>query len=168
MNMATCESIQALVDLLGTIELMAKAASTDEEDVLVEECTRAGIKAAKKDGLYFSGAHWYSRKNGKVRDSYTLKYQKDGTAHFCQTFAVMIHLGNENLPVEQRLVPEDYAKNIERAMDFWIGFLTSNDLIGKWIAKQMVPKTTFAKLKLALQDARGSAASLVSCKYGVD
>ncbi len=166
--MATCETIQALVDALGTMELMAIAASDSDADVPVSQCTRAGISAAKTDGLYFSGAHWYSRKNGKNRDSYTLKYQKDGTAHFCQTFAVMIHLGNENLPVDQRLVAEDYTRNIEKAMDFWITFLTQNRKIGTWLAKQMIPAATLAKLKLALLDARGSAASLVACKYGVD
>ena len=163
--MATCETIQSLVDVLGTIELLEIAASEDDTPVKVTECSRAGVSAAKTDGLYFSGAHWYSRKGGKTLDSYTLKYQKSGSAHFCQTFAVMIHLGNANLPVDQRLVPEDYARNIERAMDFWLTFVTDNKKIGTWLAKQMTPAATLAKLKIALRDARGSAAGLVGCGF---
>ena len=77
----------------------------------------------------------------------------------------MIHIGNENLPVDQRLVAEDYARNIERAMDFWLTFLKDNKNIGNWIAKQMIPAATLAKLKIALTDARGSAASLVGCGF---
>jgi len=163
--MATCTTIQPLVDVLGTIEFIAIAASDSDTPVSVTECSRAGVRSAKTDGLYFSGAHWYSRKNGKTLDSYTLKYQKSGSAHFCQTFAVMIHIGNENLPIDQRLVAEDYARNIERAMDFWLTFLKDNKNIGNWIAKQMIPATTLAKLKIALTDARGSAASLVGCGF---
>jgi hypothetical protein len=51
-------------------------------------------------------------------------------------------------------------------MDFWLTFLTENKKIGNWIAKQMIPAATLAKLKLALMDARGSAAALVACKDG--
>lgn len=94
--MADCDSIAELVDALGTVELLAIAAAQSDaaDEVNVEvHGTRAGATSARTDGLHFSGAHWYSRKGGVTKNSYDEHYQKAGTAHFCQTFAVMIHRG---------------------------------------------------------------------------
>ncbi len=163
--MADCDSIATLVDMLGTIDLLAAAASTTNTPVEVyEHHNAAAAKSDKNDGLHYSGAHWYSRKGSSITDSYTEKYQIAGTAHFCQSFAVMIHLGNANLDSKMRLQPNEYAKNIEKAMDFWINFFTTNAAFKKWLTDQFTGWTP-TKLMNEFLDVRGSAASLVGCKY---
>lgn len=166
--MADCNSIARLVDALGTVELLAIAAAPSDSDVAVHvevHKTRAGATSARKDGLHFSGAHWYSRKAGKTRNSYDERYQKDGSAHFCKTFAVMIHRGNDDLPADQRLEPGDYAKNIIKAMKFWRAFFKDNVAIRRWFVDQ-IDGMSYASLKLELQDIVGSAARLTNCRYG--
>ncbi|MEJ2407485.1 MAG: hypothetical protein P8171_25105 [Candidatus Thiodiazotropha sp.] len=97
-----------------------------------------------------------------MRNSYDEHYQQAGTAHFCQTFAVMIHLGNDALPVGQKLKAYEYAKNIKRAMDFWHSFFKTNDAIADWLVAEYTKQSFF----LALADVKKSAESLVGCKHG--
>lgn len=166
--MADCDSIAHLVDMLGTRELLAIAAAPSESniDVNVEvHSTKAAAAGASTDGLHFSGAHWYSRKNGGTKNSYGEDYQKQGTAHFCQTFAVMIHRGNDDLPLEHRLIATEHSKNIKKAMDFWLDFFKANKNIRDWFLLEI--KLTYQQLKLTLLDIRGSAESLVSCQHGL-
>lgn len=173
--MDKCDAIAWLVDLLGTIDLIEVAS---DSKVYVD-------KRADKDvpGLYFFKGHWYCSKGGVVLDSYSLKYQMKGTAHFCQTFATMISLGETKELAEGKL-----ADNIKAAMDFWIKFFTQQVQITKWFLKN-VHTSDWKDDMINLQDLSGkgdvplsklnakdlisflrlvkqSAGSLVGCRQG--
>lgn len=128
-----CDSIEWLVDILGTLDLLASAGDCDAYDVSVRGPARSNFRGSKPpDGLYFDGAHWYSVKGFLKQDSYTAQYQVKGTAHFCQTFALMIYLGKDS-----SLKVGDYAENVRKALQFWIDFFTTNPDHGKWICKNI-------------------------------
>ena len=120
-----CDTIEWLVDILGTTELLSSLIGAPAVNL---EDNRQSIAELKRDkpnlpnGIYFDGSHWYSVKNNIRQDSYNLNYQKKGTAHFCQTFAVMIYIGkpyiNDLIPYD--LIPYNYSHNITVAIDFWL------------------------------------------------
>lgn len=171
-----CNTIDWFVDMLGTIDFLA---SVIDGNVYVD--TRA--VNGKPDGLYFLRGHWKAVKGGVVFDSYKARYQLDGTAHFCQTYAAMMYLG-------EPLVVGDYAGNIVRAMQFWLAILKNNKALRDWFVQQIkcsdwaqqnktinaddllaVPDTplsaiTYAKLQLFIQRVSGAAAHLTGCKEG--
>ncbi|WP_022665346.1 hypothetical protein [Desulfospira joergensenii] len=97
---------------------------------------RANAKTDQTIGLHYSGAHWYARMpNGDLKDSYTEKYQIDGTAHFCQSFAAMIFLKDD------RLKPNEYADNIKKAVEFWIeyidGVIKQGSAMKNWLLRRL-------------------------------
>ena len=121
----------------------------DDNFVNISEETHHGslYRTDKPTGLYYYGGHWYyydmenrARKdrlagrepryvnnvNKGVYDAYKEDYQLDQTAHFCQTFALLIYR-MMSYGDDFGLKRGEYAKNIEIAMQFWIDFLTEND-----------------------------------------
>lgn len=134
-----CDELQWIVDLFGTVEILASIISsespntdfiianmetneiTDPEGttISVGRINKGDVKGGKTpSGLYFNGAHWYSLKNRTTTDSYDLKYQIKGTAHFCQTFALLIFLGKDKTG-KYKMTPENYSLNIYNALEFW-------------------------------------------------
>ena len=127
----------------------------------------------------FDGAHWYSIKDGIKQDSYTLKFQVKGTAHFCQTFAMMIYLNYTSM-----LKPEKYANNISEAINFWINIFKKYPSIldyvineirtSKWANKGIIlygtntplNKITGKQLMNFLQLLKQYSQMFVSCKQG--
>jgi hypothetical protein len=115
-----CDTIEWLVDILGTTELLSSLIGAPAVNLENDRHSRAELKRDKPNlpnGIYFDGSHWYSVKNNIKKDSYNLNYQIKGTAHFCQTFAVMIYIGE---PYINDLVPYNYSYNITIAIDFWL------------------------------------------------
>ena len=115
-----CDTIEWLVDILGTTELLSSLIEAPAINLEDDRKLRTELKRDKPNlpnGIYFDGSHWYSVKNNIKQDSYNLKYQIKGTAHFCQTFAVMIYIGE---PYINDLIPYDYSHNITVAIDFWL------------------------------------------------
>lgn len=120
--------------------------------------TRNKAKSATEHGVHYSGAHWFARlTNNTTTDSYTLKFQSDGTAHFCQTFAVMIYTGNT-----KKLKAFDYAGNVEVAMDFLLAYLNDakkDKAISKWLSSALNEVgLTLVTFEQKITQARGSAA----------
>lgn len=117
-----CDDIAWLVDILGTTSLLESAC---------DGCSvvRWGYGVnPPKDGLFFKRGHWYCYKNGKSSDSYSLDYQIKGTAHFCQTFAAMMYLGETSA-----LRASAYKANIQVAVQFWMDLFTQYKTITKWV-----------------------------------
>ena len=124
-----CNTIEWLVDLLGTIDLLQtvitpasrkeRYAIVDLKDKNTSSDTRDAFRARGEvdvpDGLYFDGAHWFSVKNKEKKDAYGARYQIIGTAHFCQTFAAMIFTEKVSA-----LKKREWAGNIKAAIDFWL------------------------------------------------
>lgn len=84
--------------------------------------------ASKPPGLHFTGAHWASALKGVRKESYGMKYQIDKTAHFCQTFAVMIHITRDK-GVDFGFVEEDWANNIRIVLRFLTEMFQSVDYL---------------------------------------
>lgn len=115
-----CDTIEWLVDILGTTELLSSLIEAPAVNLEDDRQSRAELKRDEPNlpnGIYFDGSHWYSVKNNIKEDSYNLNYQIKGTAHFCQTFAVMIYIGE---PYINHLKPYDYSHNITVAIDYWL------------------------------------------------
>lgn len=113
-----CDTLEWIVDIFGTTNLLSSLIDAPAIDLTENRQLKSEFKQKNPNlpnGIYFDGAHWYSLKNGLKEDSYSLKYQVKGTAHFCQTFAIMIYL-NDTFTLK----PEKYAENIYAAINFWI------------------------------------------------
>lgn len=134
-----CDDLEWIVDIFGTVQLLASIISSESpsKDFIIADMSdneitdsegntlkvgrinRGDVKQGKgPPGLYFNGAHWYCLKNGKTTDSYQLGYQMDQTAHFCQTFALIIFLGKDKTG-KYKMIKQDYGKNIYTALQFW-------------------------------------------------
>jgi hypothetical protein len=140
-----CNDLEWIVDIFGTVQLLASIISSeipsenfiiadmskneitdsDGNTIKVSRINRGDVKQGKgPPGLYFNGAHWYSLKNGKTTDSYELGYQMDQTAHFCQTFALIIFLGKDKTG-KYKMIKQNYGKNIFNALEFWKDIFTN-------------------------------------------
>ena len=117
-----CDTLEWIVDIFGTTSLLSSLIEAPAVNLTENKQLRAEFRKNNPNlpnGIYFDGAHWYSIKNGLKQDSYSLKYQIKGTAHFCQTFAMMIYLNDTS-----ELKSEQYAHNISVAINFWINIFT--------------------------------------------
>ena len=151
-----CDELEWLVDVFGTMELVEGILSLyDEENFVVVDVkkkrqvpangdmeylkykpnTRDIKQGIGKKGLYFDGSHWYSLKNGVTKDSYMMKYQQSGTAHFCQTFAILIYTGLSN--TKYKLYPNELGRNIYTAIQFWIDLISDNSSYAKFIIDEI-------------------------------
>jgi hypothetical protein len=119
------DDIAWFIDILGTTKLLAAVAGCE---VVVY---KRGV-TPPNDGLFFKIGHWYCLKNNASSDSYSAGYQLKGSAHFCQTFAVMLYLGTT-----QKLVKDKYADNIKLAIDFWIAKLENEAGIANTILEEI-------------------------------
>lgn len=187
-----CDSIDWLVDILGTTDFLAKvldAAGFEGAVFTAESLGRRRSSYKMTDqiaqehgaGLYFDGAHWHSFDGQKLTDSYTEQFQQKGTAHFCQTFAVMIHTRSTD-----KLTPTQLSTNIRAAMQFWIDTLGKDVALQRMILREIktsnyadegriakvgedeipLDSITWAQLKRFMLDVQESAASLVGCREG--
>lgn len=156
--------LQPLLDALGDINILDHImVFGGTEGVAVAHTTRTKAKSAREHGVHYSGSHWYARlTNNTTTDSYTLNYQSDGTAHFCQTFAVMIYTGNVT-----KLKAYDYAKNVEAAMDFlltYVNYVQANAALRSWLSAALAEVgLTLVTFKQKIIQAKGSAATV--CTY---
>ena len=159
------EELQPLLDALGDVNVLEHLMElAGKEGEAVVHGTRAGAKSGREKGIHYSGAHWYARlSDGTGTDSYTCNYQSQGTAHFCQTFAVMIYTGND-----QKLKAYDYAGNIEKAMDFlkaYIKEVKKDAELKKWLGKALKEVgLTLTKFEQKIIQARGAAAVVSAYK----
>ena len=166
---------------------MQKVISNRHNTYPVEELARGPKKSDFKregapfpDGLYFMDGHWYSCRDNERKDSYTLKYQRPGTAHFCQTFAAMIFLGED----EHSLKAEQWADNIKQAVQFWIDLINNKPAVrtmildeiktSKWAKKggkfegteNLLKNATKEQLLSFLEEVKSNAATFVPCTEG--
>jgi hypothetical protein len=161
----TPEELQPLLDALGDVNILENMMEFGGvAGEAVSHNTRAGAKSDSKKGIHYSGAHWFARlQNGGLTDSYTCQYQLPGTAHFCQTFAVMIYTEKDD-----NLIKRDYAGNIQKAMDFLTGYV--NDVKSdrgqkKWLAGALREVgLTLASFERKIIQARGAAAIVSTYK----
>lgn len=137
-----CDDIEWFVDVCGLVdvvlELLRKGdAITVKEGRVSTIYLKTGKDSYKSEkapgsgkiyappGLIFDGSHWYHKKrDGEIVDSYDTGVQIKGTAHFCQTFAIMSYLNKTEM-----LKKGEYTHNIEVAVDFWKHTLSSNENI---------------------------------------
>ena len=116
-NSDICDQLEWFVDCLGTtdfLEMILRKYDAGEVTVLKR---RAGRRKAPT-GLIFDGAHWVYKDTNTIYNSYNLKHQVRGTAHFCQTFALMYALQNSS-NLKTHLDEGAYADNIRTAVKFW-------------------------------------------------
>jgi hypothetical protein len=157
----TPEELQPLIDALGLDRILEDLMEFGgKEGGVYFHNTRNGAKTATEIGLHYSGAHWYARMSiDSGGDSYSLGYQRDGTAHFCQTFAVMIFTGNDGA-----LKNRSYVQNIEKAMDFLMAYLKNvkkDKAMKDWLSDRLMEvDLSLAEFELKILQARGDAATI--------
>ena len=113
-----CDEIWWIVDVFGLTDILETYFMKSGYEVTV----------GKRDGtpgLIFYKGHWkYKSKSGEIYDSYVMKYQIKGTAHFCQSFALLQYL-KDIMPDKFRrfsdeLRPDKYADNIRVVLSMWL------------------------------------------------
>ena len=73
--------------------------------------------AAHSDDCVFSYRnHFYWKKDGKIFDSYRMKWQRAGSANLCQTFALLGYSGHTSGLGNGS---EFYLRNAKIALDYW-------------------------------------------------
>jgi len=112
-----CDEIWWIVDIFGLTDILEKYFMTPGYTVTAN-------KRDGSPGLIFFKGHWkYKSSSGKVYDSYKMKYQIDGTAHFCQSFALLQYLKDVKPSTygifAEQLRPEQYAHNIRVIISMW-------------------------------------------------
>jgi hypothetical protein len=113
-----CDELEWFVDCLGTTDFLEMILDQYDAGKLTV-LSRRGGRSSAPSGLIFDGAHWvYKDKDGTIYNSYNLKHQIRGTAHFCQTFALMYALQHSS-NLKTNLRRGDYAYNIKIATLFW-------------------------------------------------
>jgi len=117
-----CDDIDWLVDVFGSSNII-----TGLTGIAPRNTTRRGRE--NEQGLYFDGAHWHAKcciDSPKI-DSYSKCHQIKGTAHFCQSFALIYYIqanaGNfseTNLnEIASKLKDGEYSNNVKVAMWWW-------------------------------------------------
>lgn len=117
-NIINCDILEWIVDIFGTTSLLSSLINAPAIDLTENRQLKTEFRKINPNlpnGIYFDGAHWYSIRDGIKQDSYSLDYQVKGTAHFCQTFAMMIYLNDTDT-----LQPHEYSNNIYAAINYWI------------------------------------------------
>lgn len=135
-----CDEIWWVVDVFGLT------------DILEYYFMKPGyqVTVGKRDGnpgLIFYKGHWkYKSKSGDLYDSYNMKYQINGTAHFCQSFALLQYL-KDVMPDKYRvfsneLRPGEYAHNIRVVLSMWrYIFRQYPDLLRRYVQEVKVIHT---------------------------
>jgi hypothetical protein len=134
-NEILCNELEWIVDILGTTELLQELINKFGKDGGILIGKRRNLPKEFNNGLYFTGAHWISCSpdddsyNVIKKNSYDLKHQISGTAHFCQSFALMYYLNKDDVFKE-----EEYSKNIKHIIDFWIDiFENDKEFLDKFL-----------------------------------
>jgi len=143
-----CNEIDWIVDFFGTDVILQYFIS--KYGGKIEIGNKRNPPSNFKNGLYFSGAHWYcvTNINGKITkiDSYENNHQIKGTAHFCQTFALMYYLGLGKLFIEN-----DYEYNIKVAIQFWIDNLQNDKVLRTLLLNELKTEPMYAD-RIVLDD----------------
>jgi len=162
---------------------------TRMNDEVIESSPKGTAKQNFPNGLIFDGAHWYHKKDKIIIDSYLKNHQIKGTAHFCQTFALIYYLGIENDP-DTKLEVREYSNNIKKAIYFWEFFLENSLELRKifmdqiknfWGAgkggdlpvqeicvplKKRLSNFTYTDLKKFMKWAKQNSDQFINCKQG--
>lgn len=148
MENVNCDTIDWFVDILGTLNLLSTVLNWElDKEVPVVDQGRLAIDKTKT-GLYFDGSHWYCVKDNKISDSYSQKYQVKETAHFCQTFALLMYLGRTS---DLKDITGKYggfdrdlaAHNIKVAITFWEKLFKKYPGLIEYILEQLQSDPTY-------------------------
>jgi hypothetical protein len=119
-----CDEIWWIVDVFGLTDILERYFMIPGYTVTVGQ--RNG-----PPGLIFNKGHWkYKPKRGTLYDSYDMKHQIKGTAHFCQSFALLEYLKDIDprrfRKFSSELQPGQYAHNIQVITKMW-NFIFKNN-----------------------------------------
>ena len=102
-----CVLLQPIIELFGTPGILFSIIDGEKKDkipfeIVLKENRKVTVFNENQEyilkpiyyevinGLQYANSHWHAYKEGKSTDSYTLDFQIKQSAHFCQTFALLI------------------------------------------------------------------------------
>ncbi len=130
-----------VVDVLGNTHFLDAwayyAYGIDGFDINIRQSWRDKTRAPK-NGLYFNQGHWTAHVNDSEINSYKLGHQQNGTAHFCQSFALLYYASTIMGKNILNFKVNDYSFNVElianELKDLMVIFSKSKELC-VWLAK---------------------------------
>ena len=136
-----CDELDWIVDLLGDQNLLESFLEDNTHKITADE-TKLALQS-RGTGLHFKRGHWYCKMGNKVTNSYSRDHQIKGTAHFCQTFALMYYLDryDENLEeadkYQYKLKEGEYQHNIRLAIQFWLDEFKKYPDLREWFIEKI-------------------------------
>lgn len=142
------ENIQWLISLGGTAELIEKIGELfcSTKQSVIMSMDKSVSNDIKSSIVYIQKnketGHWiYYDNNGIINNSYELGHQKIGTNHFCQTYAILYMLGNNNNFMKKKftdkLKPCEYGNNIKVVVMFWRYMFNLSKPLTNWMIKEV-------------------------------
>lgn len=143
-----CDLVYWIIDIIGTIDILKEIINVVNPNARVDIKERGlSIVTNSQDkwyyndsrllanGLLFDTGHWYFFVNGVKNDSYNLRYQIKGTAHFCQTIAMICYM-NRIKGINDDFIPNDYEGNVIKCANFWISTIKNDSYIRDFILEE--------------------------------
>ncbi len=144
------KNVQWLISLGGTIEMIEKIADCfcKIKQTVIMNYDKSKMLQLKSSMVFISTnndeGHWvYYNNNGILYNSYNLDHQSSGSAQFCQSYAMLYMLGDNNSFMKKKFTSklksgvDNYGNNIRIVIKFWKYIFRYNTLLTNWIISEI-------------------------------
>jgi hypothetical protein len=143
--------VQWLISLGGTVEMIKKISECfcKKTQKIIINAHKSIVQSKLKSTLIFissdlDSGHWvYIDNNGKVQNSYELDHQCNGSSQFCQTYAILYMLGDNNTFMRKKFTDKlqsgksNYSNNIKIVIKFWRYMFCYDKLLSNWMISEV-------------------------------
>jgi len=144
-------NIQWLISLGGTIQMIEKFADyfcQTKQTILINIDKSIGLLSLSSSIVYIlltnDNGHWvYYNKKGILYNSYDLDHQKHGSSQFCQTYAILYMLGDNNNFIKRKFTDKlrsginHHANNIKVVVKFWHLIFKHGKSLSEWMISEV-------------------------------
>ena len=144
------KNVQWLISLGGTIEMIEKIADCfcKIKQTVIMNYDKSKMLQLKSSMVFISSnndsGHWiYYNNDGNLYNSYNLDHQSPGSAQFCQSYAMLYMLGDNNSFMKKKFTSklksgvDNYGNNIRIVIKFWKYIFKYNALLTTWIISEI-------------------------------
>jgi len=149
-NKLITQNIQWLISLGGTVELMQIIAElfSFTKQFVIMNINESKINNIKSSIVFVENdkniGHWvYYDNNGIMNNSYYFDHQKNGSEHFCQTYAILYMLGHNNVYMKKKFTDKlnpginNYSNNIKVVVSFWRYMFNFSKPLKEWMINEV-------------------------------
>jgi hypothetical protein len=145
------KNVQWLISLGGTIEIIEQISlyfCKKKQKIIINVDKSIEILKLKSTMIFISSTtdsgHWiYVNNYGIVMNSYTLDHQQQDSAQFCQTYAILYMLGDNNTFMKKKFTDKlksgknHYSDNIKIVVKFWRYMFRYDNELSNWLISEV-------------------------------